>query len=66
MRTTLMMLLMTPFAVACTSAATNDRALCDGLDRPMTEHAAALAHDGGQRSLQTGDRLVRIYDAACQ
>lgn len=61
-----MMLLMTPFAVACTSAATSDSAICDGLDRAITEHAAALAIDAGPQSLRTGDRLVRMWDAGCR
>ena len=59
-----MMLLMTPFAAACTSAV-SDSGLCSGIDRALTEHAAALAVDAGPQSLRTGDRVIRMWDAAC-
>lgn len=41
-------------------------ALCAGIDRPLTEHAAALAIDAGPQSLRTGDRLIRMVDAGCR
>jgi hypothetical protein len=31
-----------------------------------TAHAAALAKDGGDASVVTGARLIRLMDAACQ
>jgi len=43
----------------------SDSAICDGVNRAMTDHAAALASDGGATSLQTGDRLIRMIDAGC-
>lgn len=43
----------------------NDAALCDGLAAATREHAAALAEDGGDRSVVTGARLIRALDAGC-
>lgn len=53
------------FATGCTSAV-SDRGVCSGIDRALTEHAAALAVDAGPNSLITGDRLVRMIDAGCK
>ncbi len=52
-------------AAACTSAA-NPVAICDGSSRLRTDHAAALAADGGDRSVVTGARLIAAIDAGCQ
>lgn len=43
----------------------SDAALCDGLEAATREHAAALAEDGGDRSVVTGARLIRALDADC-
>ena len=43
----------------------SDSAICDGLAEDVTAHAAALAEDGGDRSVQTGARLIRRFDAGC-
>jgi hypothetical protein len=43
----------------------SDSAICDGLAADVTAHAAALAEDGGDRSVQTGARLIRRFDAGC-
>jgi hypothetical protein len=48
----------------CMSAA-SDSAICDALAEDVTAHAAALAEDGGDRSVQTGARLIRRFDAGC-
>ena len=48
----------------CGIAASNS-AICDGLAADVTAHAAALAEDGGDRSVQTGARLIRRFDAGC-
>lgn len=51
-------------ATGCATVASVD-ALCDATARPVTEHAAALAEDGGPASLRTGDRLIRMLDKGC-
>jgi hypothetical protein len=40
-------------------------AICGATDAARTEHAAALARDGGPLSLVTGARLIRLIDAGC-
>jgi len=45
--------------------AVSDSAICDGTELSRTEHAAALAEDGGNQSVVTGARLIRQIDAAC-
>ena len=41
------------------------RAICDGTKTARTDHAAALAEDGGNASVVTGARLISQIDAAC-
>ena len=53
------------FASGCASVGVSERALCAGLERPAADHAAALAKDGGPRSVITGARLIRMLDAGC-
>ena len=53
------------FGTGCVSAV-SERAICDGTDAARTQHAAALAADGGDRSVVTGARLIRQIDAACE
>ena len=53
------------FGTGCVSAV-SERAICDGTDATRTQHAAALAADGGDRSVVTGARLIRQLDAACE
>lgn len=48
----------------CVSVA-SDAALCGGTEAARREHAAALAADGGDRSVLTGARLIRLMDAGC-
>jgi len=48
----------------CVSVASTD-AVCDGTEAARTEHAAALADDGGPLSVVTGARLIRLIDAGC-
>jgi hypothetical protein len=52
------------FGTGCVSAV-SERAICDGTDATRTQHAAALADDGGPKSVVTGARLIRQIDAAC-
>ena len=58
-----MMALMT--LIGCASGGTSGDALCSALAAPAAEHAAALANDGGPRSVATGARLIRGLDAGC-
>ena len=53
------------FATGCAPVAVSDSALCSGLERPVAAHAAALAEDGGPKSVVTGARLIRLIDAGC-
>jgi len=53
------------FATGCARVAVSDSALCAGLERPVSAHAAALAEDGGPHSVRTGARLIRMIDAGC-
>jgi hypothetical protein len=46
-------------------SAVSGNAICDGTEQARTEHAAALADDGGPLSLVTGARLIRLIDAGC-
>jgi hypothetical protein len=51
-------------ASGCVSVVSGD-AICGATDAARTEHAAALAHDGGHLSVVTGARLIRLIDAGC-
>jgi hypothetical protein len=51
-------------ATGCVNAVSTD-AICGATDAARTEHAAALARDGGPLSLVTGARLIRLVDAGC-
>ena len=53
-----------PLLSGCVSAA-SDAAVCDGTKAARREHAAALAVDGGNRSVLTGAKLIRLVDAGC-
>jgi hypothetical protein len=46
-------------------SAVSGNAICAGTEQARTEHAAALADDGGPLSLVTGARLIRLIDAGC-
>lgn len=53
------------FASGCVSEG-SDAAVCDGTKAARREHAAALAADGGGRSVVTGAKLIRLMDAGCR
>ena len=53
------------FVSGCVNVA-NTNAICDGTAAILTEHAAALAYDGGDKSVVTGARLINSIDAACR
>jgi hypothetical protein len=57
-------LMLTLPVTGCVSAVSGD-AICAGTEQARTEHAAALASDGGPLSLVTGARLIQILDAGC-
>lgn len=42
------------------------RPLCEGTADLRTEHAAALAEDGGPASMSTGRALIATLDAGCE
>jgi hypothetical protein len=52
------------FVTGCVSVA-SQVAICDGTAAARTTHAAALAEDGGDLSVVTGARLIRLIDAGC-
>lgn len=51
--------------VSCTSGPSNNGPICDGTATARTEHAAALTADGGDLSVTTGARLIKLMDAGC-
>lgn len=57
---TILMLL----AAGCTNVV-NQAAICDATAASRTAHAAALAEDGGDRSVVTGALLIQQIDVAC-
>ncbi len=59
--TSLGMILLLP---AC-SWSSAESGICDGTAAARTAHAAALAQDGGDASVVTGARLIRLLDAGC-
>ena len=62
---TLVILSTTLLATGCTSVASSN-GICDGTSAIRTEHAAALAADGGDKSVVTGARLIAMIDGACR
>ena len=60
----LVCLTLTLPASGCVSAVSGE-ALCAGTEQARTEHAAALASDGGPLSVVSGARLIRLIDAGC-
>jgi len=52
-----------PLSGCATAPSTS--AICDGTAQSRTSHAAALAADGGPRSLVTGALLIQQIDAGC-
>ena len=59
-------LMLTLIASGCAPGVKpSDSALCAGLAPYATRHAAALAEDGGPKSLATGRQLIMGFDAGC-
>jgi hypothetical protein len=40
--------------------------MCDGTAEARTKHAAALANDGGDKSVVTGALLINMIDVVCK
>jgi hypothetical protein len=57
-------LMLTLPVTGCVSAASGN-AVCAGTETARTEHAAALADDGGPLSVVSGAHLIRLLDAGC-
>ncbi|WP_212525838.1 hypothetical protein [Actibacterium sp. MT2.3-13A] len=55
---------LTLLAAGCATAP-SDSAICDGTRHLRAQHAAALAADGGDRSVVTGAALIAAIDAGC-
>lgn len=61
----LILAMILPLPVAGCVSVVSEAALCDGTATARTEHAAALAADGGDLSVTTGARLIKMMDAGC-
>lgn len=57
-------LMLTLPVLGCVNVA-NQSAICDGTQTARTDHAEALAQDGGDLSVVTGVRLIQLIDAGC-
>ena len=64
MRKLILAMTLTLPVAGCVSGG-NPMAICDGTTQARTAHAAALADDGGDLSVVTGARLIRLIDAGC-
>lgn len=58
-------LLILALPVAGCVGGVSGEALCVGTVQARTDHAAALADDGGDRSVVTGAALIGMLDAGC-
>jgi porphobilinogen deaminase len=43
----------------------SDGAICAAIERDVDRHTAALAEDGGDKSVSTGRALIAKLDAGC-
>lgn len=58
---------MLAFCVSgCASVEVSQTAICDGTAKARTDHAAALAEDGGDKSVKTGAHLIMLIDSGCR
>lgn len=60
----LALVMLTLAVTSCANVVSNE-AICDGTAIDRTEHARALAHDGGDQSVITGAKLIKKIDVAC-
>lgn len=49
----------------CVSTATSEAALCEATAPARRAHASALAADGGNEAVVTGQRLLAMIKAGC-
>lgn len=62
----LVILMMTlPGCWSGAERAVESQPLCDGTEQERSDHAAALARDGGPESRRTGRVLIARIDAGC-
>ena len=59
-----MVMTLTLLAAGCGNVG-SDAAICTGSAQAVAAHAAALATDGGDRSVTTGAYLIQVLDAGC-
>ena len=65
MRQTILVMTLLSFVSGCGNVV-SQQAICDGTANVRTEHANALALDGGDKSVVTGAKLIASIDAACK
>lgn len=53
------------FVIGCVNVGSGT-AICEATNKTRTAHAAALAEDGGNLSVVTGQKLIAQIDAACE
>jgi len=64
--TGIVIIVMAMSTISACSIPISSQAICDGTSAIRTEHAAALAADGGDKSVVTGARLIAMIDGACR
>lgn len=57
-------MILTLTVTGCATAPV-DSVICDRTAKPVADHAAALAEDGGAKSVSTGRVLIATLDAGC-
>ena len=50
----------------CVSAGGRLEAFCIASEAAVADHARALAEDGSEAAVKTGDLVIRQHDAACR
>jgi hypothetical protein len=65
MRPAIWATILTCCVSGCGSVGGSLEAFCDATAPSVAAHAAALADDGGPRSIRTGALVIRQRDAAC-
>jgi uncharacterized protein YceK len=61
----LLVMTLLSFVSGCANVVSSN-AICDGTVDKRTNHAAALAEDGGDKSVVTGAILIASIDRACK
>ncbi len=63
-KTAALCMIIAALQAGCASVV-SEPVICAGTATARTEHAAALAADGGDLSVVTGARLIKLMDAGC-